>query len=76
MLVSAGDDYASPLSLYRTPLGQILPAAPSGRVIEEPFKPKLTELGEKHPVTNDLPGASRSRTFLGPLVPRGRCRAA
>ncbi len=58
VLVSAGDDYASPLSLYRTPLGQILPAAPSGRVIEEPFKPKLTELGEKHPVTNDLPGAS------------------
>ena len=40
VLVSAGDDYASPLSLYRTPLGQILPAAPSGRVIEEPFKPK------------------------------------
>ncbi|HEX7533122.1 MAG TPA: hypothetical protein VF340_07780, partial [Methyloceanibacter sp.] len=58
VLVSAGDDYASPLSLYRSPLGQILPAAPSGRVIEEPFKPKLTELGEKHPVTNDLPGAS------------------
>ncbi len=58
VLVSAGDDYASPLSLYRTPLGEILPAVPNGRVIEEPFKPKLTELGEKHPVTNDLPGAS------------------
>ncbi len=39
VLVSAGDDYASPLSLYRTPLGQILPAVPSGRVVEEPFKP-------------------------------------
>ena len=38
VLVSAGDDYASPLSLYRTPLGQILPAVPSGRVVEEPFK--------------------------------------
>ena len=58
VLVSAGDDYASPLSLYRSPLGQILPAVPSGRVIEEPFKPGLTELGEKHPVTSDLPGAS------------------
>jgi hypothetical protein len=57
VLVSAGDDYASPLSLYRTPLGQILPAAPSGRVVEEPFRPKLTELGDKHPVTSDLPGA-------------------
>jgi hypothetical protein len=57
VLVSAGDDYASALSLYRTPLGQILPAAPTGRVTEEPFKPELTELGNKHPVTADLPGA-------------------
>jgi hypothetical protein len=57
VLVSAGDDYASPLSLYRTPLGQILPAVPSGRVIDEPFKPALTDLGEKHPVTSDLPGS-------------------
>ena len=76
VLVAAGDDYASPLSLYRTPLGQILPAVPTGRVVEEPFKPKLTELGEKHPVTNDLPGASRSRALLGTLVPRGRGRSA
>ena len=58
VLVSAGDDYASPLSLYRSPLGQILPAVPSGRVVEEPFKPRLTELGEKHPVTSDLPGSA------------------
>ncbi|MEZ5875158.1 MAG: hypothetical protein R3D30_10135 [Hyphomicrobiales bacterium] len=57
VLVSAGDDYASALSLYRTPLGQVLPAVPSGRVIEEPFKPALTDLGNKHPVTSDLPGA-------------------
>jgi hypothetical protein len=65
VLVSAGDDYASPLSLYRTPLGQILPAVPSGRVVEEPFKPKLTELGEKHPVTSDLPGAAGEEPTWG-----------
>ncbi len=57
VLVSAGDDYASALSLYRTPLGEILPAVPSGRVIEKPYKPALTELGGKHPVTSELPGA-------------------
>jgi hypothetical protein len=57
VLVSSGDDYASALSLYRTPLGQILPAVPSGRVIEEPYKPALTDLGGKHPVTAELPGA-------------------
>jgi hypothetical protein len=65
VLVSAGDDYASPLSLYRSPLGQILPAVPTGRVVEEPFKPKLTELGKKHPVTSDLPGASGDEPSWG-----------
>src|ERR1700694_2875570 len=65
VLVSAGDDYASPLSLYRSPLGQILPAVPTGRVIEEPFKPKLTELGKRHPVTSDLPGASGDEPSWG-----------
>ena len=57
VLVSSGDDYASPLSLYRTPLGEILPAAPSGRVIEKPYRPALSDLGAKHPVTGDLAGA-------------------
>jgi hypothetical protein len=65
VLVSAGDDYASPLSLFRTPLGQVLPAVPSGRVVEEPFKPKLSELGEKHPVTSDLPGAGGDEPSWG-----------
>ena len=65
VLVSAGDDYASPLSLYRTPLGQVLPAVPSGRVVDEPFKPQLTELGEKHPVTSDLPGAAGGEPSWG-----------
>ena len=65
VLVSAGDDYASPLSLYRTPLGDVLPAAPSGRVVEEPFKPALTELGQKHPVTRGLPGATGDQPTWG-----------
>ena len=65
VLVSAGDDYASPLSLYRTPLGQVLPAVPTGRVVEAPFKPKLTELGQKHPVTADLPGSAGDEPSWG-----------
>jgi hypothetical protein len=65
VLVSAGDDYASPLSLFRTPLGQVLPAVPTGRVVQEPFKPRLSELGEKHPVTGDLPGASGDEPSWG-----------
>ncbi len=65
VLVSAGDDYASPLSLFRTPLGQVLPAVPTGRVVKEPFKPRLSELGAKHPVTGDLPGASGDEPSWG-----------
>jgi len=65
VLVSAGDDYASPLSLYRTPLGDVLPAVPSGRVVEEPFRPALTDLGAKHPVTRDLPGATGEQPTWG-----------
>jgi hypothetical protein len=57
LLVAAGDDYAGPTSLIRTPLSPVLPAVPTGRVYEMPFKPKLTEKGHQHPVTRDLPGA-------------------
>ena len=58
VLVAAGADFASPVSLFRTPLGDVLPAEPTGRIIEQPFKPSVTELGEKHPVTSGLPGSN------------------
>ncbi|MCP4780223.1 MAG: hypothetical protein GY877_05565 [Hyphomicrobium sp.] len=56
LLVAAGDDYAGNLSLFRTPLSPVLPAQPTGRIIVEPFKAKLSTDGRKHPVTRDLPG--------------------
>ncbi len=57
VLIAAGEDYASPFSLWRSPLATVLPAEPTGRVVEEAFKPELTELGKKHPVTHGLPGS-------------------
>src|SRR5262249_40412308 len=57
VLVAAGADYASPVSLARTPLSAVLPARPTGRVIEEPFRPEITKEGERHPVTAGPPGA-------------------
>src|SRR5690606_7118497 len=56
LLVAAGDDYAGQMSLVRTPLAPVLPATPTGRVLEQPFQAKLTEDGIKHPVTRGLPG--------------------
>jgi hypothetical protein len=58
VLVAAGPDYASPTSLWRTPLDAILPAEPSGDVTERAFRPTLTEQGERHPVTRGLDGAN------------------
>ena len=59
VLIAAGPDFASTLSLYRTPLSGIVPARPTGRVIEQAYKPQLSEKGWRHPVTSDLPGAGR-----------------
>ncbi len=55
VLVAAGPDFASADSLYRTPLGVVLPATPTARVLEEPYLPKISDLGKRHPVTADLP---------------------
>jgi hypothetical protein len=57
LLVSVGPVFATQRSLYRTPLGAILPAAPLGDVLEQGFKPRVTEIGQRHPVTADLPQA-------------------
>jgi hypothetical protein len=58
VLVSAGAEFATGASLARTPLGDVLPATPSGRVVSQPFRPLLTEAGAKHPVTAGLPGSA------------------
>ena len=54
LLVAAGPDYASADSIYRSPLSTILPGEPTGRVLEEPFLPVVTEIGQRHPVTTAL----------------------
>ena len=57
VMVAAGPDYASPTSIWRTPLDEVLPAEPSGDVTEEPFFARLTQAGERHPVTRGLQGS-------------------
>ena len=58
VLVAAGPDYASSGSLYRTPLGTVLPAVPSGEIIEEPYRATVSLVGGRHPVTRGLPGGA------------------
>ena len=56
VLSAAGPAFATPLSLYRTPLATILPGTPTGAVTTAGYRPRITEQGRRHPVTRDLPG--------------------
>ncbi len=58
VLVAAGPEYGAVDSLYRSPLSEILPVAPTAQVVEEGFRPALTDLGRRHPVTEGLEEAA------------------
>ncbi len=55
VLIAAGPEYNGRRSLAaRRNLSFVLPAAPVGPAIERSFRPEVTELGERHPVTAGL----------------------
>ncbi|MFT6271887.1 MAG: hypothetical protein ACI9KS_000160 [Sulfitobacter sp.] len=54
VLIAAGPGFAAAQSIFRSPLGEIIPAAPTAQVLEEGFKPVIPELGHRHPVTAGL----------------------
>jgi len=56
VLASVGPDFAGVRSIYNTPLGNVMPGQPNGPVLEEGFRPVLTDKGRRHPVTAGLPG--------------------
>jgi hypothetical protein len=58
VLVSSGPEYGGAESIYRSPLETILPGAPTARVFEEGFVPQVSDLGERHPVTEGLEAMS------------------
>ena len=66
VLISSGPEYGGAESIYRSPLGQILPGAPTARVFEEGFTPQITDLGARHPVTEGLEKFSPNPNGKGP----------
>ena len=54
VLVAAGPEFGAVDSLWRTPLADILPVVPTSQVITGGFRPELTDLGRRHPVTEGL----------------------
>ena len=55
LLLSAGPEFTGATSLAPTPLGSVLPARPAA-VVDGAFRPQVTALGARHPVTENLPG--------------------
>ncbi|CAI3923739.1 Uncharacterized protein STM3548 [Commensalibacter communis] len=56
LLLIAGPEFAQQFSLQNSPLRSVLPGTVSSpnSIIEQQFKPALTEMGQKHPVTKGL----------------------
>ena len=55
LMLSSGPELAQfETSIYATPLAAVLPARPTGEVLQGGFKPHVTELGLAHPVTGAL----------------------
>jgi hypothetical protein len=60
LLMSVGPEFSGATSLASTPLGSVLPGGPArtNAVIDGPFRPWVTDLGQRHPVTEGLQGAN------------------
>ncbi len=60
LLMSVGPEFSGATSLASTPLGSVLPGAPAGNdaVVDGQFRPWVTDLGQRQPVTENLPGAN------------------
>ena len=56
LLVVAGESFAGPASLARTPLAGILPALPTGDIINRDVVPELSQEGMRHTITEDFAG--------------------
>lgn len=54
VLEAAGPSSAGQFSLYRTPLSAIFAATPTGEILNQGFKPTVSDMGKRHPVTADL----------------------
>jgi hypothetical protein len=72
LLMSVGPEFTGATSLASTPLGTVLPGGPArtNAVVDGPFRPWVTDLGQRHPVTEGLIGANPAEpTAPGPTTP-------
>ena len=68
LLESSGPSFATRSSIARSPIGDILPTSPTGKIINRGFYPRLTIAGHNHPVTSFL----FTKTTKNKNIPRPR----
>jgi hypothetical protein len=56
LLMAEGPEFSTPDGLYYSPLGSISPAEPSGEDVEAPYRARVSDEGQRHPVTRGLNG--------------------
>ena len=62
LLEASGPSFAGNDSVYTTALKDILPAYPTGLVEEISYTPSITDLGQSHPVTQNLNWGNSDKT--------------
>lgn len=67
LLEASGPSFAGADSLFTTALQEVLPGQPTGAVFNESFRPHLTDIGKRHPVTQGLtwPGSTTAEPGWG-----------
>jgi hypothetical protein len=73
LLMSVGPEFTGATSLASTPLGMVLPGGPArgNAVVDGPFRPWVTDLGQRHPVTEGLTGSNAPGTEPSGVNPAG-----
>ena len=72
MLIAAGPEFADPHGFADTSLKDILPGRPTGRIVERPFTPQVSEAGRRHPVTQPLAPTAAPGAAAAPVPAWGR----
>ena len=57
LLLAGSNEFSGTTSVARSPMSEILPARPTGRLLRSAFVPALSRDGERHPLTAALSGS-------------------
>lgn len=69
ILFADGPEFAGPRSIHNTALARIMPVTPTGKVIEQAYRPHRTTDGRRHPVTAPLADGAPPGSFADDAPP-------